>query len=81
MALQNQITILNELSPKFALSGVLVAAGGVSTIVASTPTKSADAATAALWGSVLTHLINTPSLLQDSIMALFNSKTWVPGAR
>ena len=47
MAVQNQITILNELSPKFALTGVLVAAGGVSTIAASTPTKSADAATAA----------------------------------
>ena len=39
-----QIEILNQMSPKFAVTGVLVAAGGVSTIAAGTPTKSADAA-------------------------------------
>lgn len=41
---RNNITIVSELNPKFALTGVLVAAGGVSTIEQGTPTKSADAA-------------------------------------
>lgn len=40
----SQIRIVNELNPKFAVPGILVAAGGVSTIAAGTPTKSADAA-------------------------------------
>ena len=44
---QNNIIILNETDPRFAVPGVLVAAGGVSTIASGTPTKSADAATAA----------------------------------
>jgi len=47
MARQNQIIILNETDPRFAIPNVLVAAGAVSTIASSTPTKSADAATAA----------------------------------
>jgi len=47
MARQNQIVILNETDPRFAIPGVIVASGGVSTIASSTPTKSADAATAA----------------------------------
>ncbi len=46
-AIQNNIVILNETDPRFALPGVLVASGAVSTILAGTPTKSADAATAA----------------------------------
>lgn len=41
------IVILNETDPRFALPGVLVAAGGAATIAAGTPTKSADATTAA----------------------------------
>lgn len=41
---QNNIVILNELSEKFAIPGVLVASGGVGTIAQGTPTKSADAA-------------------------------------
>lgn len=44
---RNSIWILNETDPRFALPGVLVAAGAVQTIVAGSPTKSADAATAA----------------------------------
>jgi hypothetical protein len=44
---QNQIVILNETDPRFAIPGVLVAAGAVSTIAQGTPSKSADAATAA----------------------------------
>lgn len=47
MARQNQIIIQSETDPRFALPGILVAAGGVSTIASSTPTKSADATTAA----------------------------------
>ena len=47
MAVKNQIKILNQLEEKWALPGVLVAAGGVMTIEQGTPTKSADAATAA----------------------------------
>lgn len=43
----NAIIILNETDPKFAIAGVLVAAGAVGTIATGTPTKSADAATAA----------------------------------
>lgn len=46
-AVQNNIIILNETDPRFAIPGVLVTSGGVSTIAAGTPTKSADAATAA----------------------------------
>jgi len=41
------IIILTETDPRFAIPGVLVSSGGVSTINAGTPTKSADAATAA----------------------------------
>ena len=44
---QNNIVILNEADPRFAIPGVLVAAGAVGTIAQGTPTKSADAATAA----------------------------------
>ena len=44
---QNNIVILNETDPRFAIAGVLVAAGAVSTIAAGTPSKAADAATAA----------------------------------
>ena len=44
MARQNQIVILSETDPRFAIPDVLVTSGGVSTIASSTPTKSADAA-------------------------------------
>lgn len=47
-----QIRIVNELNPKFALPGILVAAGGAATIAAGTPTKSADAA-GAITGAVV----------------------------
>lgn len=48
-----QIQILNQLSPAYSTTGALVAAGGVSTIVAGTPTKSADAFNAANTGAVV----------------------------
>lgn len=51
-AVQNNIVILNETDPRFAIPGVLVAAGGVATIQAGTPTKSADAA-GAITGAVV----------------------------
>ncbi len=44
---RNSISILTETDPRFTVPGVLVAAGAVQTIVAGSPTKSADAATAA----------------------------------
>lgn len=44
MATRNAISILTETDPRFALPGVLVAAGAVSSIAAGTPTKAADAA-------------------------------------
>ena len=46
-AVRNAISILTETDPRFAIPGVLVAAGAVATIAAGSPTKSADAATAA----------------------------------
>ena len=46
-AVDNNIVIINETDPRFAIPGVLVASGGVATIQAGTPSKSADAATAA----------------------------------
>lgn len=52
-AVQNNITILSELDPRFSTS-CLVAAGAVGTIAAATPTKGADAAAASPWtGAVL----------------------------
>lgn len=53
MATQNQITISNETDPRFAIPGVLVAAGGVATIASSTPTKGTDATAASWTGAVI----------------------------
>lgn len=53
MAVQNQVIILNETDPRFAIPGVLVAAGGVATIAASIPTKGADATAASWTGAVI----------------------------
>lgn len=52
-AVQNNIIILNETDPRFAIPGVLVASGGVSTILAGTPAKAADAAAASWTGAVI----------------------------
>jgi hypothetical protein len=52
-AVDNNIVILNETDPRFALPGVLVASGGVATIQAGTPTKHADAAAASWTGAVV----------------------------
>lgn len=49
----NQIFILNETDPRFAIPGVLVASGAVATIAAGTPTKGADAAAASWTGAVI----------------------------
>ena len=46
-AVRNAISIITEADPRFAIPGVLVAAGAVGSIAAGSPTKSADAATAA----------------------------------
>lgn len=52
-AVQNNIIILNEMDARFAVPGVLVTSGGVSTIQAGTPTKGADAAGASWTGAVV----------------------------
>lgn len=52
-AVQNNVIILNETDPRFAIPGVIVAAGGVATIQAATPTKGADATAASWTGAVL----------------------------
>lgn len=52
-AVDNNIIIINETDPRFAIPGVLVASGGVSTIAAGTPTKAADAAAASWTGAVV----------------------------
>lgn len=46
-AVANNIVILNEADPRFSSEANLVSSGGVGTIAANTPTKSADAAAAA----------------------------------
>lgn len=56
-AVQNNIIILNETDPRFAIPGVLVAAGGVATIQAGTPTKGADA-TAASWTGAVVPMVD-----------------------
>jgi hypothetical protein len=56
-AIQNNIVILNETDPRFAVPGVLVASGGVSTILAGTPTKGADA-TAASWTGAVVPMVD-----------------------
>ena len=43
----NAIIILNETDPRFAIPNILVTSGAVGTIATGTPTKSADATTAA----------------------------------
>lgn len=53
MAVQNNVIIQNETDPRFAIPGVLVAAGGVGTIAANTPTKGADATAASWTGAVI----------------------------
>lgn len=50
---QNQVVILNETDPRFAIPNVLVAAGGVTTIASGTPTKGADATAASWTGAVI----------------------------
>lgn len=58
MAVQNNIIILNETDPRFAIPGVLVAAGGVSTIAAGTPTKGADATAASPWTGAVVPMVD-----------------------
>lgn len=58
MARQNQIIIQSETDPRFAIPGVLVAAGAVSTIASSTPTKGADAAAASPWTGAVVPMID-----------------------
>ncbi len=57
-AVQNNIIILNETDPRFAVPGVLVASGAVATIAAGTPTKAADAAAASPWTGAVVPMVD-----------------------
>lgn len=56
-AVQNNIVIINETDPRFSVSA-LVAAGGVGTIAAGTPTKGADAAAASPWTGAVVPMVD-----------------------
>ena len=58
MAVQNNVIILNETDPRFSTAPSLVAAGGVATIAAGTPTKGADAATASPWTGAVVPMVD-----------------------
>lgn len=58
-AVQNNIIILNETDPRFSTQPSLVAAGGVATIQAGTPTKGADAAAASPWTGAVIPMVDT----------------------
>lgn len=57
-AVQNNIVILNETDPRFTAQPNLVAAGGVATIQAGTPTKGADAAAASPWTGAVVPMVD-----------------------
>ncbi len=58
-AIQNNIIIRSEIDPRFASNpNVIVAAGGVSTILAGTPTKGADAAAASPWTGAVVPMVD-----------------------
>lgn len=52
-AVQNNVIILNETDPRFSMQPAIVAAGGVATIQAGTPTKGTDATAASWTGAVI----------------------------
>lgn len=56
-AVQNNVIILNETDPRFSVPA-LVAAGGVSTIQAATPTKGADATAASPWTGAVVPMVD-----------------------
>lgn len=57
-AVQNNIIILNETDPRYSTQPSLVAAGGVATIAAGTPTKGADAAAASPWTGAVVPMVD-----------------------
>lgn len=57
-AVQNNIIILNETDPRFSTQPSLVAAGGVATIQAGTPTKGADATAASPWTGAVVPMVD-----------------------
>jgi len=72
-AVQNNIIILNETDPRFAIPGVLVAAGAVSTIAAGTPTKAADAAAASPWTGAVVPMVDGDGDTADRFTGLAKS--------
>ena len=72
---QNNIIILNELDPRFTVSGVLVAlSASAPTIAQGTPTKSADAATAAT-GAVVPMVDGDGTIAQNFTGIAKNTST------
>jgi hypothetical protein len=64
MAVQNYFTVKSPLDPRFSVVGVLVAAAAGPTITQGTPSKSADAATAAT-GAVVPMIDGDGTIAQN----------------
>lgn len=60
MAVTNvqDINVVNQLAPEYVRSGVIVAAGGASTIVAGSPTKMVDAVASATWTGAIVPMVD-----------------------
>lgn len=57
-AVQNNVIIINETDPRFAIPGVLVASGTTASIAAATPTKGADATAASPWTGAVVPMVD-----------------------
>lgn len=72
-AIQNNIIILNETDPRFSTQPSLVAAGGVATIQAATPTKGADAAAASPWTGAVVPMVDGDGALGQRFTGIAKS--------
>lgn len=89
-AVYGNVQILNETDPRFAVSGVLVAAGGAATILAGTPTKGADATAASPWTGAVVPMVDgdgttsqrftgiSKSTSDDTASAAGSVSLWLP---
>lgn len=57
-AVQNNIIIVNEAEARWSLQPNIVAAGGIATIQAGTPTKGADATAASPWTGAVVPMVD-----------------------
>ena len=86
----DDIIILNQASPEFSMSGVLVAAGGAATISRGTPTKAADARNASPWTGAVVPMVDgdgttaqfftgiAKSISTDTASAAGSVDLWIP---